>query len=99
MDLRGESDLLERVDRAPPSFALGNARERQRQFNVCKHGLVRNEVIALKHEADGMVSVGIPVRVAVAAGGHSVDDEVARGILIQSADDIQHRGFSASRWT
>ena len=32
-----------------------------------KHGLVRDEVVALEHEADAVVAVGVPVAVLVRA--------------------------------
>ena len=45
-----------------------------------------------------MVSVGVPVRVAVILSGNSVDNKVAAIIVVKTADDVEQSGFSASRW-
>ena len=55
-----------------------------------------NQVVALEHKADGMVPIGVPVPITEFLGGFSVDDEVAGGIAIQTADDVQQRGLSAA---
>lgn len=47
-----------------------------------------NQVIALKHETDGVVAVRVPVPVLILSGGYAVDDQVAAVIPVQSADDI-----------
>ena len=44
-----------------------------------------------------MVAIGIPIGIAIFFGGTAVDDQVALGILIQAADDVEHRGLSAAR--
>ena len=57
---------------------------------------MRDEVVALKDEADGVVAVGIPVAVIVFLCGAAVDDEVAGGVAVESADDVQQRGLTAA---
>ena len=42
-----------------------------------------------------MVSVGVPVGVAEFFGRFTGDDKVARGVLVKTADDVEHRGFAA----
>ena len=61
--------------------------------------MVRNQIVALEYKADGMVPVGIPVAVLIALCRPPVNDEVAVCVLIQSADDIQHRGFACLLYT
>ena len=53
-----------------------------------------DEVIALEHEADGVVAVGVPVPVGVAAGGDAVDDELAAVVAVEAADDVEQRGLA-----
>ena len=50
-----------------PAAALGTryAGDGQCQLHVGQHGLVGDEVVALEHEADGVVAVGVPVAVGV----------------------------------
>ena len=77
---------------APP-FAPGYARERQGQLHVGQHRLVGDQVVALEHKAHGVVAVGVPVAVLEVLGGASANGEVAAGVLIQAADDVQKGGF------
>ena len=54
----------------------GYAREGQGQLHVGEHGLVRDQVIGLKNEADGVVAVGIPVAVRKILCGLAVDHQI-----------------------
>lgn len=58
-----------------------------------------NQVITLEDEADGVIAVGIPVTVMEFLGGAPGDDQVAACVLVKTADDVQHCGFSASGGT
>ena len=58
-----------------------------------------NQVVALEHKAHRMVPVGIPVPVLKGLGGPAVDDEVAVGVLVQAADDVQQGGLAAAGGT
>ena len=58
-----------------------------------------NKIIALEYEADGVVSVSIPIAILVHGGGFAVDQQISRGIAIKSADDIEHRGLATARRT
>ena len=57
-----------RLEGALASLRARDARERERQLYVGKDGLVRDEVVALEHEANAIVAVGVPVTVAEALG-------------------------------
>ena len=83
--------------RAGAALGLGCAREQKRHLDVGDHALVRDEVVALEDEAHAVVAIGVPVLVAVAFGGAPVDDEVARGVLVQAADDVEQRRLAAAR--
>ena len=96
VELVAQSHILKRLLRPLFPIRLGNAGERQRQFYVLQDGLVGNQVVTLKDKADGMVAVSVPVPIPEVPGRASVDDEVAPGVLIQSADDVQHGGLSAA---
>ena len=98
-DLIFQADLTQGIDGTCAAFSLGDTRERERQFDVGKHGLVGDQVIALKDEADGMVAVGIPIGVAVTLGRNAVDHKVAACVLVKTADDIEQGGFTAARRT
>ena len=84
---------------APFPIRLRHTRKAERQFHILQHRLVRDQVIALKYKTDGMVSMAVPIPVAKILCRFSVDNQLAAGILIQSADDIQHGRFSASGGT
>ena len=55
-----------------------------------------DQVITLEHEADRVISIGVPVAVFEILGGASVDNEVALGVLIQPADNVQHGSLAAA---
>ena len=43
-----------------------------------------------------MVAVAVPISVLKGLGGTAVDDQIALGILIQTANDIEHGGLAAA---
>ena len=49
---------------------------------------MRNKVVALENETDGVVSVRIPVSVLILFSRRTVDDEVSRGIVIETSDYV-----------
>ena len=57
-----------------------------------------DQIVALKHETNGMVAVGVPVAVLVFFCGDSVDDEVTGIVTVQTADDVQQGGLSGTAW-
>ena len=94
--LVAQTDLFQRLDGARAPLLAGDAGERERELDVCQHALVRDEVIALKDKADGVVAVGVPVTVVIFLRGAAVDDEVAGGVAVEPADDVQQRGLTAA---
>ncbi len=50
----------------------------------------------MKDEADRIVAVVIPILILVFFGGNPVNDKIAAGISIQTADDIEQCGFSGA---
>ena len=81
-----------------PLFALRgrNAGDGQCQLHIGKDALMGNQIIALEHEADGVVAVGIPVPVIVFLGGNAVDDQITAVVTVQTADDIEQRGLAGA---
>ena len=57
---------------------------------------MRDEIVALKDKADGVVAVGVPVPVAVLLCGDTVDEQVACRVAVQTADDVQQRRLAAA---
>ena len=96
VDLVAQAHLLQRGTRACAAFGLAHARDGERQLHVAQHRLVRYEVIALEHEPHAMVAVHVPVAVAELLGGAPVYDEVARGVFVQTAYDVEQRGLAAA---
>ena len=89
-----EAHLPQRLGGTAAALSARHARDGQGQFDVGEDGLVGDEVIALEHEADGVVAVGVPVPVGVAAGGDAVDDELAVVVAVEAADDVEQRGLA-----
>ena len=96
-ELVAQAHPLQGLHRPAAAFRLGHARQSQGQLHVGQHRLVGDEVVALEHEADGVVAVGVPVGVLVVLGGAAVDDEVAAGVLVQTAYNVQGGGLAAAR--
>ena len=96
VELVAKTDLFQHLDGARTPLLARDARERQRELDICQHALVRDEVVALKDEADGVVAVRVPVAVVILLRGAAVDDEVTGGVAVQTADDVQQRGLAAA---
>ena len=94
VELVPEAHLPQRLGGTAAALSARHARDGQGQFDVGEDGLVGDEVIALEHEADGVVAVGVPVPVGVAAGGDAVDDELAAVVAVEAADDVEQRGLA-----
>ncbi len=94
VDVLPQADLLERLPGSLLALGGRDAREREGELDVLQDGLVRDEVVALEHEADAVVAVGVPVVVLVLLGGDAIDDEVAGIEVVEAADDVEHRGLA-----
>ena len=82
----------------PPLF-LPDSGNGQSQLYVGQDGLVGNQVVALEHESDGVVPVGIPIPVRVLLGGRPVDDQVPAVVAVQPPQHVQQRGFAGAGWS
>ena len=60
---------------------------------------MRNEIIGLKHEPDAVIAICVPILIGIIFCGFTFDDEIARSVSVQTADDVQKRSFSAPRRT
>ena len=96
MRLLLKADLDQGLLRAFLPLCACNAADGERQFDIGKNRLMRDQVVALEHKADCVVAVGIPVPVAVFFRGDIVDNEVTGIIAVQSADDIQECGLAGT---
>ena len=94
-----QADFLQRLARTLAALGMPHARERERQLHVFQNGLMRNEVIALEHKADAVVTIGVPIAVTEVLGRDAVNQQVTRIKVIQSADNVEHRGFTRTRGT
>ena len=96
IQLVAQAHPLQRLLRPAAALRLGYPRQGQRQLHVGQHRLVGDEVIALEHKAHRVVAVGVPVAVPVLFCGAAVDDEIAAGVAVKSADDVQRGGLAAA---
>ena len=92
-----QTNGLERLARTLAALGVPHARERKRQLHVFQNGLMRNEVIALEHKADAVVAIGIPIAIVEVLGRNTVDQQVTRVKVVESADNVEHRGLTRTR--
>ena len=57
---------------------------------------MRDQVIALEYEADGVVPVRVPVGVPVLLRADAVDQQVSVRVLVEAAENVQHRRLAAA---
>ena len=81
------------------SFALWNARKSQSKLNIRQYGLMGYQIILLKHKADWVVAVNIPIAVIKILGWFAVNNQITRCVLVKTADNIQKRCFAAAGMT
>ena len=98
MDLLAQPHLFQRLLRPFLTLRPADAGDRKRQFHICQNGLMRDQIVTLKHEADRMVPIGIPVPVFIFFCRDPVDDQVSAVIAVQSANNIQKRRLSRTAW-
>ena len=88
--------LSQRLHGALSALLLGDACERQAELDILQDVHVRDEIVALKDEAYPAVAVGVPILVAVAGGGDAVHLDVAAGVAVQAAHDVEECGLAAA---
>ena len=94
--LIAEAHILQRLLGSLTPFGTGNTGDRQCQFHICQNTLVRNQVIALEHETDGMIAVGVPIPIGIFLCGNTVDDQIAAVITVQATNYVQKRRLSGA---
>ena len=97
IELFPEPHPLQRLGGALFALLARDARDGERELHVAEHRLMRDEVVALEDKADAVIAVDVPIAVFEVPRGLALDDEVARGVLIEPADDVEEGGFSAAR--
>ena len=96
VQLVAQANLLQCLSSTAFPLRAGDARDRQGQLDVSENGLMGDQIVALEHETDGVVAVGIPVAVGVLFGGDAVDDQVAAVVPVKAADDVQQGGLAGT---
>ena len=99
VQLIAQPHILQCLGSTPAPFGRGDAGDGQGQLYVGKNGLMWDQIIALKHEADGVVSIGIPVPVRVFFCGDTVDDQITAVITVQTTDGIKHGSLAGAAGT
>ena len=94
-----QTNCLERLTCTLAALGMAHTRERKRQLNVFQDGLMRNEVIALGHKTDAVVTIGVPIAIVKILGRNTVDQQVARVKVVEPADNVEHRGLTRTRGT
>ena len=94
-----QTDFLQRLSRTLAALGMPHARERERQLHVFQNGLMRNEVIALEHKADAVVTIGVPIAIVKVLGRNTVDQQITGIKVIESTDNVEHRSFTRARGT
>ena len=89
-----QAHTLQRVQCPLSPLLTAYTGERHGQLHIGENSLVRDQVVALKDKTDGMVAIGVPVPVTVAAGGHTAKGHLAAVITVQPANDIQQCGLA-----
>ena len=63
VDVVAQAHALERGTGTLATLLAANTRQRERELDVLENRLVRDKVVALEHEADAVVAIGVPVGV------------------------------------
>ena len=92
-----KAHLAQRVERAGAALCSRDARQGERQLHVRQDGLVGDEIVGLEDEPDAVVAECVPVAVLVFLGRDAVDDEVARVVVVEPADDVEQRRLPRTR--
>ena len=89
--------LIESGERAGAAFLFAFAAYGETHLDILYRGEMRDEVVTLEDETYAAIAVSVPVSVLVVAGGHPVHDDVAVGVAIKSAYDVEERRLAAAR--
>ena len=95
MQIIAEPDADERLLGALLPLLTADAADGEGKLDVPEDRLVRDEVIRLENKPDLMIAVDVPIAVGIRLGGFSLNDEVARRVLVEPADDVEQRRLAA----
>ena len=96
VELIAQTDARKRLGGAAAALFPSHARDGERKLHVPEHRLVRDEVIRLEDEPDPVIAVDVPIPVFEVFRGLPLNDEIARRIMIESADDVEERRLAAA---
>ena len=94
-----QTNLLQCIYCTLSSFFLPDSRNCQCQLYICKHRLMRDQIVTLKYKTNRMITVRIPVSVLIFFRGNAIDDKISAVVAVQSSDNIQKRGFTGTTGT
>ena len=97
-NLIAEADIFKSFSGAGASFGTGDAGDRESEFDIGQDCLMRDQVVGLKNEADGVIAVTVPVAVFVLSCGDAVYNQISAVVLVQTADDVEHGTLAGAGW-
>src|SRR6516164_11818133 len=92
----GQSDCLQRLERAAIAFRLIDLRVERRQFNIFECGRSRQQIESLKHETDFAVSNLRQLRLLQSGDVDAFEKITTRTRAIQASSNIHERGLAAA---
>ena len=95
----GKPHLVQRLARPARTLLPAHARYGKGKLHVPLNALLRYQIVTLKYKTYPLVTVGIPIAVAVFFGGNAVYAHFAGSIMVKSAYYIQKRSLTAPRRT
>ena len=96
VELIAQAHVLQSLRCPAAALFFGDAGDGQGQFHVGKDGLMGNQIVALEHETDGVVAIGIPVPIRILLRGNTVDHQITAVVPVQTADDVQQCGLAGT---
>lgn len=91
-----EADQVEQLRRPHAGFADAVAAEEQGQFDIFDRGHGGEEIEKLEDDAEAFAAVSGEGGVIRAVEGETVDEDFARGGLIESAEQVEQSAFAAA---
>lgn len=93
--MRCKPHLVKSLERATLDLFLLNAGKSQAHCHVLENVHVGDKIVGLKNKTDTAVSISVPINVVVCLGGHTVDLDVAVGVAVKTAYNVEKRRLSA----
>ena len=89
--------LVQRLARPARTLLPAHSRYGKGKLHIPLNALLRYQIVTLKYKTYPLVTVGIPIAVAVFFGGNAVNAHFAGSIMVKSAYYIQKRSLAAPR--